>query len=102
MNAHEIEKINALMGTKKKKEKRPPKIKPGKEVPDYATRENAKLLAKNIMDFWAEKGFPDVVIEVVPLPGCSSYHAVRQISGPPIATLDTRRPEKIGPRRAKY
>ena len=103
MNTHEIEKLNATMGTKKKKlEKRPPRIKPGKEVPDYATRENAKLLAKNITDFWAEKGFPDVVMKAVPLPGCSSYHAVRQISGPPIATLDTSPPAKTGPRRAKY
>ena len=99
---HDIEKLNATMGAKKKKEKHQPRIKPGKEVPDYATRENAELLAKNIMDFWAEKGFPDVVMKAVPLPGCSSYHAVRQISGPPIATLDTSPPAKNGPRRAKY
>ena len=102
MNAHEIEKLNATMGTKNKQEKRPPRIKPGKEVPDYATKENARLLAKNIMEFWAERGFPDVVMEVVPLPGCSSYHAVRQVSGPPISTLDTSLPAKNGPRRAKY
>ena len=90
MNTHEIEKLNATMGTKKKKrEKRKPVINPGKEIPNYATRGNATILAQNIMDFWAKKGFTDVVMKAVPLPGCSSYHAVRQISGPPIATLDT-------------
>lgn len=101
MNSHDIERINQTFPAKKKKDKRPPRINPGKEVPDYATKENARLLARNIMEYWAERGFPDVVMEVVPLPGCSSYHAVRQVSGPPISTLDTGLSAKNGPRRAK-
>lgn len=105
---HDIEKLNAKFAPKKKQAKEKPKNKyeekTGVEPPNYCNKNGAILAARQIMDFWKEKGHPDVVMSAIPLSSHSKdgYYVVRQISGPPIATLDTRRPEKTGPRRAKY
>lgn len=105
---HDINMLNANFAPKTKKPKEKKKTesekKTGVEPPNYCNKNGAILAARQIMDFWKEKGHPDVVVAAIPLssPSKEGYYVVRQISGPPIATLDTRRPEKIGPRRAKY
>lgn len=102
---HDINAINTTFAPKtKNRKKTAPEKKTGVEPPNYCSKAGAILAAQQIMDFWKEKGHPDVVMEAIPLSSSSKdgYHVVRQISGPPIATLDTRLPEKIGLRRAKY
>lgn len=105
---HDINMLNATFAPKKKQTPQKPKNnhekKMGVDPQNYCNKEGANLAARQIMDFWKEKGHPDVVMEVTPLSSQSKNwcYVVRQISGPPIATLDTSRPEKTGPRKAKY
>ena len=101
---HDIEKLNEKFGAKKKQPKKITHKKAGVEPPNYCNKEGAILAARQIMDFWKGKGHPDVVVVALPLASAAKegYYVVRQISGPPIATLDTSLPAKNGPRRAKY
>ena len=101
---HDINMLNANFAPKtksRKKKRKQNQKKTGVEPPNYCNKNGAILAAQQIMDFWKEKD-TRMSVAAIPLSSPSKGLCRPPTSGPPIATLDTRRPEKIDPRRAKY